>query len=59
MRLFLIQAIIITFVGLGVAAFVFRSQRARRSLEFVRDAVMLYVIAILVLGLFIFIRDRW
>lgn len=59
MRIFLVQALVITFVGLAVAAFVFRSPRARRSLEFVRDAIMLYVIAILALGLFIFLRDRW
>ena len=59
MRLFLVQALVITIVVLVVAAFVFRSARARRTLDFVRDAVLLYVIAILALGLFTFFRDRW
>lgn len=59
MRIFLVQALVVTLVGLAVAAFVFRSPRARRSLELVRDGVILYVIAILALGLFILVRDRW
>jgi hypothetical protein len=58
-RLFLVQALVITVVALVAAAFVFRSSRARRTLDLIRDGILLYVLAILALGLFTYFSDRF
>jgi hypothetical protein len=58
-RLFLVQALLITIVALVAAAFVFRSRRARRTLDLIRDGILLYVLAILALGLFTYFSDRF
>jgi hypothetical protein len=42
-----------------VAAFGFRSPRARRGLAFVRDAIVLYMLAVLALGLFTYFRQEF
>ena len=59
MRLFLVQALIVTMVALVVAGFVFRSHRARRTLDWIRDGILLYVLAILAIGLFTYFRDQF
>jgi len=58
-RIFLFQALAVTMVALVAAAFVFRSGRARRTLDLIRDGILLYVLAILALGLFTYFSDRF
>lgn len=59
MRLFILQALILLSVFLVVSAVVFRSRRARRTLDYVRDAILLYVIAIVALGLWTYFRQEF
>jgi hypothetical protein len=57
MRLFLVQALIAVFAVLIVLAVIFRSVQAQKALRFLRDAVFLYVIALLAFGVFLIIRE--
>jgi hypothetical protein len=58
-RLFLVQALVVTIIALVAAAFVFRSSRARRTLDLIRDGIVLYVLAILAVGLFTYFMQRF
>jgi hypothetical protein len=58
-RGFLLQFAVITAAAMIVAAFGFRSPRARRGLAFVRDAIVLYMLAVLALGLFTYFRQEF
>ena len=57
MRLFLVQALIAVFAVLIVLAVIFRSVHAQQALRFLRDAVFLYVVALLAFGVFLIIRE--
>ena len=56
MRVLLVEAVVAVFVALIVAAVVFRSKGARGMLQKARDAVLLYVILIFLLGLATYLR---
>jgi hypothetical protein len=58
-RVFVFQALILTLITLVVASFVFRSKRARRTLDYVRDGILLYVLAIVALGLWTYFRQQF
>ena len=51
MKLILVEAVVLAFAMLVVAAFVFRSKGARGMLQKFRDAALLYVILIFLLGI--------
>jgi steroid 5-alpha reductase family enzyme len=58
-RLFIVQALVLTIIALVVSSVFFRSSRARRTLDYIRDAIVLYVLAVLALGLFTYFRQQF
>jgi hypothetical protein len=59
LRVFLIQALVLTVAMLVVAGFLFRSGQARTTLGWIRDGIVLYIIAILAIGLFTYFRMQF
>lgn len=59
MRLFIVQALVLTIIALVASSVLFRSARARRTLDYIRDAIVLYVLAVLALGLFTYFRQQF
>jgi heme A synthase len=58
-RVFLLQALVLTVVALVLASVAFRSVRARKTLDIIRDVALLYVLAILALGLWTYFSRQF
>ena len=56
MRLFILEALILTVIVLFVAAFVFRSGRAKNALKTLRKVAWIYVAVLIIAGVLAGIR---